>query len=112
MIRHTVVFKLKHPPGSPAESDFLDAAQVLATIPSVYKFERLHQVSQKNDFDFGFSMEFDSQQDYEAYNVHPQHVQFVETRWKKEVTEFMEIDYTPLYRHLSPVFPPLPIASD
>ena len=95
MIRHTVVFKLKHASGSAAEADFLAAAQVLATIPSVHQFERLHQVSRKNGFDFGFSMEFDSQQGYEAYNAHPEHVRFVETRWKNEVTDFLEIDYVP-----------------
>ena len=62
----------------------------------VKKFERLRQVSQKNGFDFGFSMEFASQQDYDTYNKHPDHVQFVETRWKPEVADFMEIDYIPL----------------
>jgi hypothetical protein len=95
MIRHTVVFKLKHPPASDAESSFLKAAQVLATIPSVSKFECLRQVSPKNNFDFAFSMEFGSQDGYTAYNVHPEHVRFVETRWKPEVVEFLEIDYVP-----------------
>lgn len=95
MIRHTVIFKLKHANGSAGESDFLSAAMVLATIPSVRHFERLRQVSRKNSFDFGFSMEFDSQQGYDEYNVHPEHVRFVETRWKPEVLDFLEIDYTP-----------------
>lgn len=95
MIRHTVAFKLRHPAGSQAETAFLSAAQILATIPTVRRFERLHQVSPKNNFTFGFSMEFASQQDYEAYNVHPEHVKFVETRWKPEVLDFLEIDYVP-----------------
>lgn len=95
MIRHTVVFKLTHPAGSAAESDFLAAAQVLATIPSVRQFERLRQTSPKNSYDFGFSMEFDSQQGYDEYNAHPEHVRFVETRWKPEVKDFLEIDYVP-----------------
>jgi len=38
-------------------------------------------------------MEFASQADYTAYNVHPAHVRFVETRWKPEVTDFLELDY-------------------
>jgi hypothetical protein len=33
MIRHTVAFSLKHPPGSPGES-FLAAGQQLAAIPA------------------------------------------------------------------------------
>jgi hypothetical protein len=40
-------------------------------------------------------MEFDSPQGYEEYNAHPDHVRFVETRWKTEVLDFMEIDYIP-----------------
>lgn len=38
-------------------------------------------------------MMFENEADYEAYNVHPQHVDFVENRWKKEVEQFLEIDY-------------------
>jgi len=95
MIRHTVVFKLKHPSGSEAESSFLGAARVLTSIPTVRNFEWLRQVGQKNKFEFGFSMEFASQQDYDAYNIHPEHVRFVETRWKPEVVDFLEIDYVP-----------------
>ena len=95
MIRHTVAFKLKHPPASEAERAFLIAAKVLISIPTVRHFECLRQVGTKNNFDFGFSMEFASQSDYEAYNTHPEHVNFVETRWKPEVVDFVEIDYVP-----------------
>jgi len=95
MIRHTVVFKLKHPAGSPAEVDFLRSAQTLSEIPTVRKFECLRQIGKKNDYDFGLSMEFASSDDYEVYNMHPLHVEFVESRWIPEVTDFMEIDYEP-----------------
>ncbi len=96
MIRHTVAFRLRHPPGSPEERDFLDAAMVLATIPGVEKFERLRQVSAKNGYAFGFSMEFADAAAYDGYNRHPDHVAFVEGRWIPEVSEFLEIDYAPL----------------
>ncbi len=97
MIRHTVVFKLKHASGSEMESSFLVAAQALASVPTVRNFECLRQTSPKNSFDFGLSMEFESAQTYEDYNVHPDHVSFVETRWKKEVVDFLEIDYMHLH---------------
>ena len=58
MIRHTVVFRLKHPRGSKEEKAFLDHALLLKKIPGVEKFEQLRQVSRKNDYTFGFSMEF------------------------------------------------------
>ncbi|WP_232427714.1 MULTISPECIES: Dabb family protein [Thermobacillus] len=50
-------------------------------------------IEEKTDFDFGFSMEFASQADYDAYTAHPDHVKFVEERWKKEVVRFQEIDF-------------------
>ena len=93
MIRHTVVFTLKHPQGSTEEQKFLEDALVLARIPGVQKFERLKQVSKKNDYRFGFSMEFADQAAYDTYDTHPDHVAFVRDRWKKEVTDFLEIDY-------------------
>ncbi len=95
MIRHTVAFKLKYSSGSESEASFLKAAQVLTSIPTVRNFEWLRQVSPKNKFEFGFSMEFASQQDYDGYNFHAEHVRFVETRWKPEVADFLEIDYVP-----------------
>jgi hypothetical protein len=93
MIRHTVVFKLKHAAGSQAELDFLQSAQKLAAIPTVSKFECLRQISKKNHYDFGLSMEFAGPRDYQIYNDHPNHVRFVQTRWIPEVSDFLEIDY-------------------
>ena len=94
MIRHTVAFRLVHPSGSPAEQEFLDAGAALAAIPGVQRFEQLRQTGTKNDFSFGFSMEFADQAAYDAYNVHPVHVRFVEQRWLAEVSDFLEIDYS------------------
>jgi LAS superfamily LD-carboxypeptidase LdcB len=96
MIRHTVVFTLKHAAGSASEKAFLEAADVLADIPGVEKFEKLKQVSPKNDYAFGFSMEFKDQGAYTTYNDHPWHVAFVKDRWIPEVARFMEIDYVAL----------------
>ncbi|MFP3545872.1 Dabb family protein [Rhizobium sp. SIMBA_035] len=96
MIRHTVAFRLKHPAGSAEEKAFLTEALTLAAIPSVRNFEQLRQTSGKNAFTFGFSMEFENQAGYDAYNVHPAHTAFVRDRWMPEVEDFMEIDYTPL----------------
>lgn len=96
MIRHTVVFVLKHAHGSLQEKAFLRDAMVLTEIPGVEKFEQLRQVSPKNDYEFGFSMEFADQSAYDAYNTHPKHVKFVKERWDREVERFLEIDYVPV----------------
>lgn len=97
MIRHTVVFTLKHKEKSALEAKFLaDAKTILEPIPGVERFEQLRQVSPKNKYRFGFSMEFADQAAYSGYNDHPDHVAFVRDRWLPEVEEFLEIDYTPL----------------
>jgi hypothetical protein len=92
-IRHTVAFTLAHPAGSDEERAFLEAAASLEAIPGVEDFEILDEVSPKNDYSFGISMEFADRAAYDGYNAHPAHVAFVQERWLAEVTEFLEIDY-------------------
>ena len=96
MIIHTALFRLKHEKGSSAEAAFLKAADVLVAIAGVENFQKLRQVSPKNDFTFCFSMEFASPKEYEFYNGHPDHVTFVQSRWIPEVADFMEVDYVKL----------------
>ena len=95
-IRHTVVFTLAHPEGSPEEADFLATGAQLAAIPGVEAFEILRETSPKNDYRFGISMEFAGPGEYVAYNEHPDHVRFVEERWLPEVADFLEVDYEAL----------------
>lgn len=92
MIRHAALFRLKHAPGSGAETDFLAAIRGLAAIPGVGNFELARETSPKNPYAYAVSMTFADQAAYDAYNVHPQHVAFVQTRWIPEVAEFMEHD--------------------
>ncbi|UFH51940.1 Dabb family protein [Spirosoma sp. KNUC1025] len=96
MIQHSVIFNLKHTPGSTQEQAFFDAARQLATIPGVEQFVCLRQVSPKNPFSFGLSMVFVNQAVYDQYNQHPLHQAFIEQHWLTEVIDFMEIDYLPL----------------
>jgi len=93
MITHTVFFKLHHPVGSAAESDFLKAAMGLGKIPGVRNLACVKQVSAKNEFTYGLVMGFADDKAYHLYNVHPDHVAFVTKRWHPEVAAFMEIDY-------------------
>jgi len=92
-IRYTVVFDLRHTAGSQEEADFLAAAERLAAIPGVEAFEPLREVSPKNSYCFGISMEFADVEAYAAYNAHPDHIRFVEQHWLPEVSDFFESDY-------------------
>jgi hypothetical protein len=96
MIRHTVVFNMKHPKGSAPEKQFIEDALALSKIPGVKKFERLREIHPKNNYTYGFSMEFDDQAAYDAYSNHPDHLRFVNEKWIPNVAEFLEIDYTPV----------------
>ena len=91
-IRHSVVFTLGHPEGSAAEAAFLDAIARLESIPGVEAFELMREVSPKNDFRYGLTMEFADPAAYSAYNEHPDHVAFVSQRWDAEVADFLEVD--------------------
>jgi heme-degrading monooxygenase HmoA len=93
MIKHAVIFKLKHARNSAAEKKFMNAAMNLAAIPGVTNFECLRQVSPKNKFDYGLAMVFASEAAYHAYSNHPAHVQFIELFWLKDVEDFLEIDF-------------------
>jgi len=95
-IRHSVVFALAHPDGSDAEAAFLDAVARLEAIPGVEAFELMREVSPKNDYRFGLTMEFADPATYSAYNEHPDHVAFVAERWDAEVSDFLEVDTTAL----------------
>ncbi len=96
-IQHMVIFNLPYQEGSVEARTFLeDGTRILTAIPVVRNFQAFKQVSKKNDFQYGFSMVFANQDDYDIYNKHPDHVAFVQERWLKEVTDFLEID---LNRH-------------
>jgi hypothetical protein len=96
MIRHTVVFRLRHAPGSAEEGDFLRAAsEQLAPIAGVERFEVLRQVGTQSEYRFSLSMEFADARTYSGYNEHPSHTAFVRDRWIPEVESFLELDFQP-----------------
>lgn len=93
-VQHMVIFDLIYEGDTSLAKKFLsDARQLLSGIEVVQNFQVFDQVSKKNDYHYGFSMVFASEADYQVYNNHPVHVSFVEQRWKKEVSRFMEIDF-------------------
>jgi hypothetical protein len=93
-IKHMVIFCLKHELGSSEAAKFLeDGRVILSSIPTVNNFSAFRQISVKNDYDYGFSMDFADQAAYTFYNEHPKHIDFVSNRWLKEVSRFLEIDF-------------------
>lgn len=94
MIRHTVSFTLVHAPDSAAEQDFLTRAPaLLREIDGVEDFAVSRQVSPKSTYRFQFAMTFADEATFAAYDAHPDHQQFVATRWQNEVSAFEELDF-------------------
>ncbi len=93
MITHSVFFRLHHEAGSAAEAKFFAASAPLASLPTVKNFQRLKQTSTKNNFTHGFSMQFENQKAYEAYDSDPIHAAYVRDIWIPQVADFMEIDH-------------------
>ncbi len=93
MIHHSVILNLKHPKGSAEEAAFIKGAKLLAKIPNVLNFKVSKQVSTKNYYDFGISMDFANQKHYDTYSNHPDHEAFIQKYWVKDVADYLEIDY-------------------
>lgn len=89
-----VIFNLPYAEESEKALNFLsEGEKTLTQISVVRNFQVFRQVSEKNGFQYGFSMIFDNSDNYQSYNIHPNHVAFVQNRWLKEVTDFLEIDF-------------------
>jgi len=93
-IIHSVLFSLKHEKNSPEEKLFFEkSANVLENTPYTKDFKIFFEVSKKNNYDYAFSMFFDSEEDYDRYSFeYEPHREYVEEVWKKEVLDFFETD--------------------
>ena len=97
MYRHMVIFNLASGKASERTTQFLsDAQRVLSAIPGVKNFLVTKQASPKSNYNFCFSMDFGTKDEFNLYSNHPEHNKFVSERWEKEVTEFLEIDLLPM----------------
>lgn len=104
-IVHSVFFNLKHPAGSEEENQFFQkSVKILTPIPGVHHFLVMKQTSPKCSYNYGFSMVFHSDKDYQSYNDHPDHGSYVQDIWLNEVAEFQEIDYV-AHSAYSPALP-------
>ena len=95
-IRHTVAFTLRHDDGSPEAESFFEALGALGAIEGVEELQVLSEVSPKNSYRYGVSMEFATRTAFETYTASPEHVEFVRDRWDTEVADFIEIDFVAL----------------
>ena len=92
-----VIFNLKYNKNSVDADEFLiKSKKILSFIEGVENFEVVKQFNPKNDYDFGFYMEFKDKKAYQSYNENPEHINYVKQVWLKEVRRFLEIDFETL----------------
>jgi hypothetical protein len=91
-IRHAGIFNFKATVSESQKHAFFVALKALEEISGVEKMEVSRQTSSKNKFKYEFSMEFASNEIYQAYSIHPQHDAFVNDYFIPLVDDFMEID--------------------
>ena len=91
-IRHAGIFNFKPTVSESQKHEFFVALKALEDINGVEKMEVSRQTSTKNKFKYGFSMEFASNEIYQAYSIHPQHEAFLKDFFIPLVEDFMEID--------------------
>lgn len=87
-----VIFNLKYEAGSKEAEAFLKDVHQLTLIPVVKQF-RAFRLRPNNPFDYGISMMFDNQADYNAYIAHPVHHEVEQTHWRSAATHSLVIDY-------------------
>ncbi|MFZ9661711.1 MAG: Dabb family protein [Chitinophagaceae bacterium] len=100
MIKHSVIFNFKPEIDSSRMKLFFSAADKLADIPGVIDFRKWKQVSVKNTYQYGLTMEFDSNDELQKYIDHTTHATFINEQWIPCVADFLEIDYEPLQESL------------
>jgi hypothetical protein len=93
MKHHSVIFSFFENIDIQRLNNFFLAAKELNTIPGVLNYKQWKQVSKKNSFQYGLSMEFYSEEDFQKYNNHPIHSKFINEQWIPCVSDFMEIDF-------------------
>ncbi len=91
-IRHAGLFNFKNNVTNQEKDDFFVALKALSNIPGVQELEISRQISPKNNFQFAFSMCFDSNELMTAYASNPKHDDFVQHFWLTFVADFMEVD--------------------
>jgi hypothetical protein len=91
-LRHAGIFNFKATVSESQKHAFFVALKALEEINGVEKLDVSRQTSSKNKFKYGFSMEFASNEIYQAYSIHPKHDAFVQDYFIPLVEDFMEID--------------------
>ena len=95
MLRHVVFFNWKEETSEAAKKTVEDGLNRLpAVIPEILRYEIGRDAGLAEDnFDFALVADFDSQDDYEAYQGHPEHVRLIQEAIRPAISARAAVQY-------------------
>lgn len=96
MLRHAVGVNLKYGKDDPRVKEFFKAAkQALATIPQVKAYTHYAVTNSDCGYQYGFVLDFESEEAWMEYNEHPANLKFSEDYWEKDVAGYLYFNFVP-----------------
>jgi hypothetical protein len=96
MLRHAVGVNLKYGKDDPRVKEFFKAAKkALATIPQVKAYTHYVVTNPDSGYQYGFVLDFESEETWMEYNEHPNNLKFSEEHWDKDVASYLFFNFVP-----------------
>jgi len=93
-LRHIVPVSLNYEEGDPRIQEFFDAAKkLLSAIPYVQEYHHYKQTQTETSFQYGFVLEFKSEEDFQKFFNHPNELEFTEKHWNAAVKDFLDCNF-------------------
>ena len=93
-IRHIVPVSLNYNEGDPRIQEFFDAAkELLSSIPCVHEYHHYKQIQADTQFQYGFVLEFKSEEDFQEFMSDPNEEEFTLKYWNMAVKGFMDCNF-------------------
>ena len=96
MLRHAVGVNLKYEKDDPRVKEFFQAAKkALATIPQVKAYTHYVVTNPDCDYQYGFVLDFESEETWNEYNENPENLVFSEKYWDKDFAGYIYFNFVP-----------------
>ena len=91
-IRHVLIFNLKRNTSEANQQRFFEGMAALSSIPGISNFDVSKQINANTKYKYVLTMDFDSNESYQAYIKHAKNQEFVKSFWLKMVDDYLVID--------------------
>lgn len=91
-IRHILIFNLKSETSESDRKSFFEYMDDLKSISGITNFEISIQINPNTKYKHVLAMDFDSEENLQAYLIHPKNRDFVHNFWLKMIEDYLVID--------------------